>query len=120
MGMATYGQLFTLAGQRNGFSARTTTAVEKAYRFICKDLAASQWAVIRDSHQQAPYAHRGDQWMGYDDMESIRVKAEYVLNKGLAGGMIWSLGMDDFDGECHGRKFPLTQTVKDVFLRQVN
>ena len=28
-------------------------------------------------------------WVGYDDVDSIRLKAQFVNSRGLAGSMIW-------------------------------
>jgi chitinase len=43
-----------------------------------------------------PYAYHRNQWVGYDTVESAKVKAEYVNEKGLGGAMIWELSTDDF------------------------
>ena len=28
-------------------------------------------------------------WVGYDDVDSIRLKAQFVNSRGLAGSMVW-------------------------------
>lgn len=32
-----------------------------------------------------PVAFRGNQWVGYDDIEMVKKKAEYVAENGLGG-----------------------------------
>ena len=44
-----------------------------------------------------PVAWKGDQWVGYDDVEQIRLKSEMVKKYGYGGGMIWALDLDDFN-----------------------
>ena len=53
------------------------------------------------------YCCRGDRWLSFDNVRSIRVKSEYAFDQGLAGVMTWSIDTDDFLGVCNGPKFPL-------------
>lgn len=39
------------------------------------------------------------------------LQAEYILNMGLGGGMVWSIDTDDYLGECHGEEFPLIKAI---------
>lgn len=57
-----------------------------------------------------PYTTSGDQWIGYDDVESLREKVDLIRKEGLAGAMIYALDMDDFRGTC-GKRYPLTEFV---------
>ena len=61
-----------------------------------------------------PYAFKGNQWVGYDDVEIIRKKSEYIKDMGLGGGMVWALDLDDFTNRCGEGKHPLLRTIKDV------
>nr|CAD7616959.1 unnamed protein product [Timema genevievae] len=47
---------------------------------------------------------------------SLPNMAEYVVNGGYGGAMIFSLSMDDYQGKCSqdGSTFPLTRRVKLV------
>ena len=62
----------------------------------------------------APYAINGRKWFGFDDETSVRTKAQYILDEGYGGGMVWSIDTDDFHGFCTGKKFGLISTIKEV------
>ncbi len=47
------------------------------------------WTVAYDDFQKVPYAYKGNQWVGYDDQNSIKLKAEYAVSKNLGGIMFW-------------------------------
>lgn len=38
----------------------------------------------------------GDQWVGYDDPISVKLKMAYIQNKNLGGVSLWALDLDDF------------------------
>ncbi len=54
--------------------------------------------------------------VGYDDIDSISIKAQYIMDNKLAGAMFWSIDSDDFKGNhCDQGKYPLVNSVKKVF-----
>lgn len=59
-----------------------------------------------------PYAFKSDQWVGYDDEDIARRKAEYVVENGLGGIMFWSIDNDDFRGTCTGKPYPIIEAAK--------
>ncbi len=52
--------------------------------------------------QSGPFALQvaGKQLVSYDDVESVRRKAEYVKAEGLAGTSLSTLDLDDFNNLC--------------------
>lgn len=124
MGIPTFGKSFTLASSENqvgapisesGLPGRYTK--EKgtlAYYEICDFLRGAE--VHRILGQQVPFATKGNQWVGYDDPESVKNKVKYLKNKQLAGAMVWALDLDDFRGSfCgHNVHFPLTNAIKEA------
>lgn len=72
------------------------------------------WTEVRDPYHLAPYAFYDRQWVGFDDVQSISIKAQYIKAMQLAGGMIWSVETDDFRGKC-GEKYPLLNAINRVF-----
>ena len=113
LGVATYGQLFTLANaNNNGFGAPTTGATQLAYHEICKN----NWQRVWSQSQQVPYKYSGNQWVGYDDIESVSIKAKYSNSQNLGGIMIWSMENDDVTGSCGQGVFPLIKAVYDITM----
>ncbi|XP_050091888.1 chitinase-3-like protein 1 [Anopheles aquasalis] len=120
LGVPTYGRSFHLSNVL-GYGVRapsddagdagpyTKEAGMLAYYEVLENLQ-NGWIKTRDDKQKAPYAHSGDQWMSYDDKESITNKCKYVVDHHLGGVMVWSIDTDDFRGSL-GCKYPLMQAV---------
>ena len=62
---------------------------------------------------QVPYAFSPDEWIGYEDTRSIDIKAKYIVDKGFAGAMFFSLNYDDHDGGCKKGKYPLLRVINN-------
>jgi len=70
------------------------------------------WTAVEDD--KGPYAYKGTQWVGYDTIKSVKVKADYIINNNLGGAMFWDLATDDFNNRCGHGKFPLIGTVSHI------
>ncbi|XP_010829152.1 PREDICTED: chitinase-3-like protein 2 [Bison bison bison] len=121
MGIPTYGRSFTLASAETAVGAPasgpgaagpiTKSSGFLAYYEICQFLQGAKITRLQD--QQVPYAVKGNQWVGYDDVESVETKVQFLKNLNLGGAMIWSIDMDDFTGKlCSQGPYPLVQAVK--------
>ncbi|XP_053663498.1 chitinase-3-like protein 1 [Anopheles marshallii] len=116
VGLAAYGRTFTLSysGSRGTRADARGAGREGPYTkeagilayYEVKDAFGSDR--IWDSEQCVPYALSGDQWVSYDDPQSIRLKCEYIQSEGLGGAMMWSIDQDEFQ-----KGFTLLQTVAD-------
>ncbi|KAL6428645.1 hypothetical protein ACFW04_007925 [Cataglyphis niger] len=126
LGVGFYGRAFTLADKnQNGVGAPTRGAGAAGpytrepgmlgYNEICEFVKQGGWTVVRDEEQRVPYAIKGDQWVGYDDVISLNEKMDYVNSLNLGGAMLWSIETDDFKGNC-GEAYPLLKTL-NVKLR---
>ncbi|MFB6155205.1 MAG: glycoside hydrolase family 18 protein [Haloferacaceae archaeon] len=58
--------------------------------FVDRDGYEREW----DDVAKAPYLSRGEEFVGYDDPESVRRKVDYLREEGLAGIMFWQYGHD--------------------------
>ncbi|MEG2769460.1 MAG: glycoside hydrolase family 18 protein [Oscillospiraceae bacterium] len=47
-----------------------------------------------DEKAQMPYIFNGSTFINYEDKESIKVKTDYIKEKGLGGAMFWEFGGD--------------------------
>ncbi|KAF2365514.1 Glycoside hydrolase family 18 catalytic domain [Trinorchestia longiramus] len=123
MGMPMYGQSFALASSKeNGLNAKSYGRGEAgeftraggflAYYEICDRILNRGYTVVRDPQGTiGPYAYKGGQWFGFDDIAMIRYKSQYVKDMGLGGAMIWALDLDDFRNRCGCEEHPLLRTI---------
>nr|ABX82529.1 chitotriosidase [Equus caballus] len=121
LGMPTYGRSFSLASSSDtGVGAPVTGPGTPgpftreggllAYYEVCSWKGATEHRI---EDQKVPYAVQGDQWVGFDDVESFKTKVSYLKQKGLGGAMVWALDMDDFSGSfCNQGQYPLIKTLQ--------
>ncbi|CAN8029345.1 unnamed protein product, partial [Ixodes persulcatus] len=128
LGLPLYGRTFTLDDPKNtGYLAPATqpghagnyTMVDGllGYNEICRLRRSGGWKESRDPNVGAPVIVKADQWIGYDDVESLKKKVAFALTKGLAGAMVWSIDTDDFGGHCGNTLNPLQSAVKEALRR---
>lgn len=105
LGIPTYGQTFTLANANENQVGALATGPGSIGSFvpvvgflgfneIC--FKHSEWTHNWEWDQMVPYAVKNNQWVGYDDIESVTIKLNYILHHDLGGAMFWSLENDDF------------------------
>ena len=119
MGFATYGRGWTLAAATDsGIGAAaaggsSAGAVTRAAGFLAwyeiESLIQRGGSAHYDATTQCMYAVNGDQWVGYDDENTLRQKVNYMAQHGFAGGMVWALDLDDFNNG-----YPLTSAIKNA------
>ncbi|XP_042144784.1 chitinase-3-like protein 1 [Ixodes scapularis] len=125
LGLPLYGRTFTLDDPKNsGYLALATQPGQAGnhtkfagylgYNEICVLRRPGGWKETRDPDVGAPVIVKGDQWIGYDDVESLKKKVAFALSKGLAGAMVWSIETDDFRGHCGDTKNPLQSAIKEA------
>jgi chitinase len=129
LGLGIYGRTFKLKQKKNsdikpytpskgaGLSGNYTGSQGfLSYYEICDLIKKQKWTNEYDKEQQVPFAYKDDQWVGYDNQVSIEKKCYYIAKRRLAGAMIWSLDLDDFNGIfCGQGKYPLVKKVKKIF-----
>jgi len=72
-----------------------------------------EWVREWDEGMKVPYMYKGDEWLSYEDEESVKAKVDYVEKQGLAGVAVNNLAYDDFDGRCNlPNRFPIVRLVK--------
>ncbi|GAB1608659.1 chitinase-3-like protein 1 [Argonauta hians] len=124
IGLATYGRGFTLANASNSVPGApqigpgergpfTGDLGVQAYYEMCLMLQRGG-VVFWIEDQKVPYVVKGDQWYGYDDPDSLKIKVEWMMKKGLGGIAVWALPLDDFSNICGGGKYPLMKAILEA------
>ncbi|KAM6370372.1 acidic mammalian chitinase-like isoform 2-T2 [Pluvialis apricaria] len=124
VGFPTYGRNFNLQNPSNTAIGAPTTgpgpagpytkeAGLLAYYEICTFLdsgATQAW----DTPQDVPYAYKGSEWVGYDNIKSFNIKVDWLKKNNFGGAMVWTIDLDDFTGTfCKQGKYPLITTLKN-------
>ncbi|XP_022673141.1 endochitinase-like [Varroa destructor] len=121
MGFAFYGKSFTLnnwaqnkpgdhsAGPGNPGPVSQQSGTLFYYE-ICKNLKEG-WTRVWDNASKTPYAYKQNQWVGYEDAESIGYKTKLIQKEGYGGAMVWAIGLDDHANVCGGGHNPLAKAV---------
>nr|ACR23314.1 chitinase 4 precursor [Penaeus vannamei] len=129
LGIPLYGRCFTLDDiEENGFYAPahkpgpagpyiripgTLGANE-----ICERLRDDKTCkIVHDPSMNEPYFYCSSDkiWCGFDDQDSVYLRARYAKNMGLAGVMAWTIDTDDFRPNCYHEKFHLLNSIKRAF-----
>jgi chitinase len=121
VGIPAYSRSFTLTSSDSKFNAPakvgdigpfTKEAGFLAYYEICQILKNGGKVSRTSDMGDTVYAVKGDQWHGYDDPQAVERKIKWIKENGFAGGMVWTLDLDDFDGkDCGDGKYPLIRRI---------
>ncbi|CAG5131527.1 unnamed protein product [Candidula unifasciata] len=122
IGLPLYGRSFTLSSSNTGLGAPATAGHAGpyvrsegylSYYEICEII--NKGATLHHiSDQHAPYLVSGNQWIGFDNEDSLREKVQFVKDNGFGGTMVWALDLDDVKGKFCGKgRFPLANAIKD-------
>ncbi|XP_050098074.1 endochitinase-like [Anopheles aquasalis] len=123
--VALYGRSYTLANEAEHDLAApitgpghigqyTRSSSYKAYFEICIELKSPGWTIDWDVQGMCPYAYNGDQWVGFENENSVTEKAVYAAATGLAGLYAYPIDLDDYKGVC-GKKYPLLNALRDAY-----
>lgn len=122
VGLPTYGHSFTLMNVANSGWNAPASGIGKlgfdgfvSYFDSCKFISLEDTKFVFDAENKVPYAYRSQEWISFDNEQSLAYKAEYTKEKEFGGVMVFSLNTDDFNGVCDTRQtFPLTRRIKNV------
>ncbi|KAL3289219.1 hypothetical protein HHI36_003653 [Cryptolaemus montrouzieri] len=128
LGLPMYGKTFTLVNPNSRSVGSIVSSAGIAgpytqesgtlgYLEICEKQKEGGWSIVWDENTKTPYTYKGNQWIGYDNEDSIRAKVEYAKSLNLGGVMIWSVETIDAKGIC-GKKIPLLSTIREVLNEQ--
>ncbi|XP_042337601.1 chitinase-3-like protein 2, partial [Plectropomus leopardus] len=107
MGIAAYGRAFDLSSASSDVGAPASGPGEEgcytgeegfwASYEICLYLEGITPQLIVD--QKVPYAVAENQWVGFDNEDSIDTKTNYIKTNDFGGAVVWSLDLDDISGK---------------------
>lgn len=89
----------------------TSTPGRLAYFEICYNVYRNSWARVFDAATSCPYAYRGQEWVTYDDADSVRAKVAFLRNQTLGGAALVDVAADDYMGMC-GPRNVLARTLR--------
>ncbi|XP_076073758.1 chitotriosidase-1-like [Mytilus galloprovincialis] len=121
IGMGLYGRSFTLKDRNvhnvgaqtkgKGLAGKyTREAGFLSYYEVC-DMMKKGGKKYYINEQKVPYLVKDDQWVGYDDVDSLSIKVQYVKQQRFGGIMVWALDLDDFKGTCGQGTYPLLKRI---------
>ncbi|RWS30135.1 actin-related protein 2/3 complex subunit 1A-like protein [Leptotrombidium deliense] len=72
--------------------------------------------MVREKDLTAPYIYFKDNWIGFDDEISIKIKVavKYSMLRNLGGVALWTVNDDDITGKCGYGPFHLLNTIHEV------
>lgn len=81
------------------------------------------WTEAWDDVAKVPYLTKGNYFLSYDNEQSIGLKAQYVVDKGLAGTIVWTVFGDlEVGGSAtaFGPKLVRYSSVKSPLVNKIN
>ncbi|XP_027144341.1 chitinase-3-like protein 1 [Larimichthys crocea] len=125
IGLAAYGRAFTLSSNSSDVGAPASGPGEDgcytsedgfwASYETCLYLEGVTVQVIPD--QKVPYATTENQWVGFDNKDSIDTKVNYLKTNNFGGAFVWSLDLADFTGQfCKEGKSPLISHLHTLLV----
>jgi len=128
LGLSAYGRSYRLADKCEwylGSDARgagqagkyTNSAGFLAYYEVC-NMKWDNHMCTQSSSANAPYGSVGNNFIAYDDQESIVYKVNNIMKKyEMRGYMFWPVDLDDFSGQvCNQGRYPLMNAAKGASM----
>ncbi|XP_023936035.2 acidic mammalian chitinase-like [Bicyclus anynana] len=130
LGVPLYGHTFKLTNAKdNGVKAPsngpgiagpyTATNGVIGYNELCQKFGKESWNLLYDDSAKVPYAVQNDNWVSYDDADSLTEKVQYALKYNVTGVMVWSIETDDFRAICQDEDYPLLRAINNALGRDV-
>ncbi|KAL1123354.1 hypothetical protein AAG570_002439 [Ranatra chinensis] len=121
VGVPTFGHSFTLVNEdNNGWNApaagygKIGSQGFVTYSDACLFISRPSTTHVFDDDYKVPYAFSGQEWISYENDESVLMKAYYIKENRFGGVMIFSLNVDDYRGNCNGQQFSLTRKISNI------
>ncbi|KAJ6217830.1 hypothetical protein RDWZM_008987 [Blomia tropicalis] len=118
VGIPTYGKRFTLISKDRNHPGAIATGSngDCTYTDVCIFLRKPETIQKFDDKAMVPYAFNGNEWISYENEFSARNKAQWIVNNGFGGVMLFSLNADDYKLRCKDEIFPIHSAVRDELI----
>jgi len=73
----------------------------------------SGWIKKSDPDYKVPYIVKGNQFISYDDLISVKEKLDFLKSQNLGGATVMSIESDDFHNKCGDGKNSMTTLIKE-------
>ena len=72
------------------------------------------WTRSGGTGKQSSYAlsSKDKQWVGYDDINSVARKSDYIIKEDYGGAAVFTLDLDDFNNLCCDGASPLLHKIR--------
>ncbi|XP_075722746.1 endochitinase-like [Rhipicephalus microplus] len=87
----------------SGFSGNYTNLQGSLASFEVCDLLQSGWKERRSSPGSCPFIMKDEEYVSYEDDESIQKKANMVMGRKYRGVAVRSVDLDDYNSQCAGK-----------------
>ncbi|EGT47908.1 hypothetical protein CAEBREN_15854 [Caenorhabditis brenneri] len=85
------------------------------YEDVCIFAKDGYYTNVWNHNAQAPYLYGKDGlWISYENERSILAKMAFARKYEVCGVMVFSIGSDDFNGECGYGKYPLLTKIANL------
>lgn len=119
IGIPTYGLTFILADMNctSPDCADLGQSDDVTYSDVCVLLRNSSVHNAFDNESMVPYLYYGNNWVTYDDVNSVSIKAKWIIDNEFGGVMTFNLNSDDHSYKCsNDTTFVLHSAIYSVFM----
>ncbi|CAF3301864.1 unnamed protein product [Rotaria socialis] len=112
VGLPAFGKKFRLTSDLHDLGSPATFVGSVPYTELCRNMMSGWQRVFLDD-RKVPIMIKGDEVIGYDDLQSMELKINYAKEQRLSGIFIYPVNFDDSSGQsCNQGKFPIVSLVK--------
>lgn len=90
------------------------------YTCACLAINNKNATSVFDGTHKVPYCYYDNQWVSYENVDSIVLKTKWILDNKFVGLMVFEMTSDDISGVCDGKtKFPLMNAIlQTIYLHR--
>ncbi|CAF0798949.1 unnamed protein product [Rotaria sordida] len=114
LGLPAFGKKFRFTSDSRDIGSSATSVGSVAYTELCRN-TMSGWQRVFLDDRKVPIMTKGDEFIGFDDLQSMELKINYAKEQRLGGIVIYPVNFDDSSGQsCNQGKFPIVSLVKQL------